>query len=154
MKIEVTQSCLTLCNPMDCSLQGSSVHWIFQARVLEWVSISFSRGSSWPRDQNQVSCIAGRHFTIWATWEDIVGILLLSNYLAFLYLFPHLQIMVQWYLNLSVGLPDGSVVKNPPANAGDMVQFLGWEDSTCCRATKLMLHNYWAYALELTCYKY
>ena len=46
---EVTQSCPTLCNPMDCSLPGSSVHGIFQARVLEWGAIAFSRGSSWPR---------------------------------------------------------------------------------------------------------
>ena len=52
---EVAQSCPTLCNPMDCSLQGCSVHGIFQARVLEWVVISFSRGSSQPRDQAQVS---------------------------------------------------------------------------------------------------
>ena len=49
---KVAQSCLTLCDPMDCSLPGSSVHGIFQARVLEWVAISFSRGSSWPRDQS------------------------------------------------------------------------------------------------------
>ena len=48
---EVSQSCLTLCDPMDCSPPGSSIHEIFQARVLEWVAISFSRGSSWPRDQ-------------------------------------------------------------------------------------------------------
>ena len=48
---------------MDYSLQGSSVHEIFQARVLEWVAISFSRGSSQPRNQTQVSHIAGRHFT-------------------------------------------------------------------------------------------
>ena len=47
---------------MDCSLPGSSVHGIFQARVLEWVAISFSRGSSWPRDRTWVSCIAGRRF--------------------------------------------------------------------------------------------
>ena len=47
---EVAQSCLTLCNPMDCSLPGSSVHGIFQAIVLEWIAISFSRGSSQPRD--------------------------------------------------------------------------------------------------------
>ena len=47
---EVAQSCLTLCNPMGCSLPGSSVHGIFQARILEWVAISFSRRSSWPRD--------------------------------------------------------------------------------------------------------
>ena len=51
---EVAQSCLTLCNPMDCSLLGSSVHEIFQARILEWVAISFSRGSSQPRDQTRV----------------------------------------------------------------------------------------------------
>ena len=48
-KSEVAQSCLTLCDPMECSLPGSSVHGIFQARVLEWVAISFSRGSSQPR---------------------------------------------------------------------------------------------------------
>ena len=63
----VTQSCPTLCNPVDCSLPSSSVHGIFQARILLWVAISFSRGSSWPRDQTQVSCIAGRFFTVWAT---------------------------------------------------------------------------------------
>ena len=62
----VTQSCLTLCDPMDCSPPGSSIHGILQARVQEWVAISFSRGSSWPRDQTWVSCIAGGFFTIWA----------------------------------------------------------------------------------------
>ena len=65
---EVVQSCLTLCDPMDCSLPGSSVYGIFQARILEWVAISFSI-SSRPRDWTQVSCIVGRHFTIWATRE-------------------------------------------------------------------------------------
>ena len=64
-----TQSCLTLCDPMDCSLPGSSVHWIFQARILEWVTISFSRGSSQPRDWTGVSCIAGRLLAVWATRE-------------------------------------------------------------------------------------
>ena len=66
---EVAQSCPTLCNPMDCSLPGFSVHGIFQARVLEWAAISFSRGSSQPRDQTLVSCIASRRFTVWATRE-------------------------------------------------------------------------------------
>ena len=64
---EVDQLCPTLCDPMDCSLPDSSVHGIFQARVLEWIAISSSRGSSQPRDQTQVSHIAGRFFTIWAT---------------------------------------------------------------------------------------
>ena len=66
---EVTQSCPTLCDPMDCSLPGSSVHGIFQAIVLEWIAISFSSGSSRPRDGTQVSCIVDRRFTIWATRE-------------------------------------------------------------------------------------
>ena len=53
-----TQSCLTLCDPMDCSAPGSSVHRIFQAGILEWVAISFSRGSSQSRDGTRVSCIS------------------------------------------------------------------------------------------------
>ena len=65
----VTRSCLTLCNPMDCSPPGSTVHGILQARILEWVAMPFSRGSSWPRDQTWVSCTGGRFFTIWATRE-------------------------------------------------------------------------------------
>ena len=68
---DIAHSCPTLCDPVDCSLQGSSVHGIFQARVLEWVAISFSSGSSQPRDRTQVSCIAGRRFTIWATREAL-----------------------------------------------------------------------------------
>ena len=66
---EVAQSCLTLCDPMDCSLPGSSVHGIFQAIVLEWIAVSFSKGSSQPRDQTLVSRIVDRRFAIWATRE-------------------------------------------------------------------------------------
>ena len=66
---EVAQLCPTLCDPMDCSLSGSSLHGILQARVLEWVAISFSRGSSWPRDRTRVSHIPGRCFNLWATKE-------------------------------------------------------------------------------------
>ena len=64
-----TQSCPTLCDPIDCSLPNSSIHGIFQARILEWFATSFSRVSSWPRDWIQVFGIAGRLFTIWATRE-------------------------------------------------------------------------------------
>ena len=64
---EVAQSCPTLCDPMDCSLPGSSVHGIFQARLLEGVAISFSSGSSQRRDRTRVSHTASRRFTIWAT---------------------------------------------------------------------------------------
>ena len=93
---EVAQSCLTLCNPMDCSLTGSSAHGILQARILEWVAICFSRRSSWPRDHTWVSFgswIAGRFLTIeppgkqnwrqkwqieWREWEDFLARLYLK----------------------------------------------------------------------------
>ena len=58
-------------DPIDCSLPGSSVHGILQARILEWVAISFSRGSSWLRNRTQVSYIAGRLITDWATREAL-----------------------------------------------------------------------------------
>ena len=65
--VKVAQSCLTLCNPTNHSPPGSSVHGVLQARILQWIAMPFSRGSFWPRDRTQVSCIAGRFFTIWAT---------------------------------------------------------------------------------------
>ena len=67
VKVLVAQSCLRLCNSMDCSPPGSSVHGMLQAKLLEWVAIPFSRESSWPRNWIQVSCVAGRLLTIWAT---------------------------------------------------------------------------------------
>ena len=71
VKVLFAQSCLTLCNPMDCSPPGSSVCGILQARILEWVAVSFFRGSSQPRDQTQVSRIAGRFFIICTTREAL-----------------------------------------------------------------------------------
>ena len=77
------QSCLTLCNPVGCSPSASSVHGIFQARIMEWVAFSYSRGSSEPRDWTLSSgiscvscssCIAGRFFTGWPT-SDIPNLL-------------------------------------------------------------------------------
>ena len=65
----LTQSCPTLCDPMDCSLPGSTVLGILQARILEWVAISFSRVSSPPRDWTQVSFTASRLFTTWDLGE-------------------------------------------------------------------------------------
>ena len=70
----VTKSCLTLCNPMDCSPPGSSVHGISQIRILAWVAMSSSRGSSQPRDRTQVSRIAGRFFTSWASPNKTYGL--------------------------------------------------------------------------------
>jgi len=67
-----TQSCLTLYNTMDYRLPGSSVHGIFQAKILEWVAFSYSRGSSWPRDQTHISCVSciSRQILYYCpTWE-------------------------------------------------------------------------------------
>ena len=66
---ESLQSCPTLCNPIDYNLEGSSAHGILQARILEWVAIPFSRGSSQPRDRTLDSCISGRFFTARVTRE-------------------------------------------------------------------------------------
>ena len=81
--LSVSQSCPTLCEPMDCSPPDSSVHWISQARILEWVALPFSRGSSWPRDQTWVSCSAGGLLTVWATSEAH-----LDHYLALFQMIP------------------------------------------------------------------
>ena len=63
MRAQSFQSFSILYDPMDCSLPGFSVHGILQARILEWVAMPFSRGSSQPRDRTSVSCIAGKLFT-------------------------------------------------------------------------------------------
>ena len=72
IRVKLLQLCLTFCNPMDCSLPGSSVHGILQARILEWIAMPSSRGSSQPRDWtciSHVSALAGSLFTISTTWE-------------------------------------------------------------------------------------
>ena len=89
--VKVTQLCLTFCDPMD-----HTDHVILQARILEWVAVPFSRGSSQPKDRTQVSCITGRFFTSWATREAKGVWGAYEN--AF-------QVLLE--------------VKNPPANAGD-----------------------------------
>ena len=103
VKVKVTHLCPALFDPMDCSLPGSSVLGILQSRILEWVAVPSSRGSSWPRDWTRVSCIAGRFFTIWATrkaqtpwglwliilepYSSFVQSLISSLFLLILYLF-------------------------------------------------------------------
>ena len=69
VKVLVAQSCPTLCDPMDCSPPGSSVHGILQAGVLERVAMPSSRGSCWPWDHTWLSHIADKLFTVWATRE-------------------------------------------------------------------------------------
>ena len=97
----VTQLCLTLYDPMDCSSPGSSVYGILQPRILEWVAIPFSRGSSQPRDWTQDSHTAGRFFTSWAIREANNKLLM--------------------KLNLFWGdSRTGPVVKSLPSNATDL----------------------------------
>ena len=99
---EVAQSCSTLCDPVDCSPPGSSIHGILQARILEWVAIPFSRGSS--RPMNPSLYIAGRFFTIWATTEAVLhGHLAASQNLSMNALWPSISTSrvlsrINWYL--------------------------------------------------------
>ena len=111
---------LTLCNAMDCSLPGSTVHEILQARILEWVAISFSRGSSQPRDGTHIFCTKGRFFTTSATWDknypgcfrSVVSIN--SHYIPgvvnAMYYGPGL--FLQLFLQRSTGASSGCMAKN------------------------------------------
>ena len=97
---QLLQSCPTLYDPMDCSPPGSSVHGILQARILEWVAMPFSKGSSWPRDRTWVSfvsCIAGEFFTTEPPGK------------------PH-----SVHSSVFMGFPGGSEVKASACNAGDL----------------------------------
>ena len=102
---------------MDCSLPGSSVHGILQARILEWIAISFSRGSSWPRDQTRVSCITGSFFTNeppGKPWGDQTVVLywFIGSTLSFVY----------WE---SIGVSCGSDGKESVCSAGRPFSALG-----------------------------
>ena len=125
VKVLIIQSWLILCDPMDCSPPVSSVHGILWARILEWVTVSSSRGSSRLWDRTWVSHIAGRFITIWATRESPKqngG----NNKSIDLSLdrpgFNH-----QVYSMM--GFPGGSDIKNLPAMQETLVQSLGWEDT-------------------------
>ena len=80
----VTKLCLSLCDPVDYSLQGSFVHGILQARILEWVTVSFSRGSSRPRYRTQVCSLASRFFTPEPRGKPPVEVLYLYSSVQFL----------------------------------------------------------------------
>ena len=82
VKVLATQSCPILC---DCSPPSSSVQGILQARILEWVAIPFSRGSSWPRDRAWVSCLACSFFTVWATGEAVTVFFVIHSWHLFFF---------------------------------------------------------------------
>ena len=166
VKVLVAQLCPTLCDPMNYSLPGSSVHGIVHVRILEWVAIPFSRASSQPRDRIQVSCIAGRFFTIWDTREapesnytpikkkkriDFLHFSFRMNILSLYWMFS--QIKTLWMTLEGSGLP----VKKRMGTSlvcqwlrvhlpiqGTQVQSLIREDPTCHETTKPVPHNYWS----------
>ena len=121
-------SCVQLCDPVDCSLPGSSIHGIFQARILEWVAISFSGRSSRPRDWTRVDCIGGRCFTVWAT-RDIPML--------------NIQIGKSTETERRAVLGKGWGMKERQGSASWVQGFLGgwWKCSgiRCCECTK----SYW-----------
>ena len=104
------QSCLILCDPMDCTPPGSSVHGILQARILEWVAIPSSKGSSRPTDRTCSSCVAGRFHTTWATGEAPE----LSGTSTFIYLFIYFYFFnfIFKFYNIVLVLP--YIEMNPP----------------------------------------
>ena len=128
--ILVAQSCPTLCNSVDCSPPGSSVHGILQARILKWVAIPFSRGSSWPRDWTWVSCIAGRFFTIWVAREAQI----------FIYLAP-LDLSCMWDLIPWLGLEPGPPALGMSNLATELPGYLHTCTNICVR--RYSLHNWW-----------
>jgi len=95
----VMQSRPSLCNPMECSPPGSSVHGVLQAEILEWVAIPFSRGSSQPGYWTRVSCIEGKLFTSWATREThIIHIYIYNFFFCYLTTEPN----PKWYTSCAV----------------------------------------------------
>ena len=116
LKVSDTQSRLPLCNPMDCSPPGSSVH----GRILEWGAIPFSRGCSRPRDQTGVSCIVGRFFTIWVTREALVlpydrATAVFSIYLSELKTYLHTKMFILALLVIA------KTCKQPKCSVGECI---------------------------------
>ena len=105
--MKVAQSCLTVCDAMDYT-----VHGILQARILEWVAFLFSRRSSQPRDQTQVSCIAGGFFTSWAMREDSkIWVTFFISILSLLWsrTKPAISLRIKFYLLSLWEFPGGPV---------------------------------------------
>ena len=138
VKVLVAQSCLTLCNPMDCSPPGSSVHGILQARILESAAIPFSRGSSRPRDQTQVSHIAGRFFTTRAHQRSLQSLLVVS------------------IINSMLQAQTGNFVRCPwnSALGGTGTHFIGPETYVKCTKDQILkkkIYNLYKYGNTLKC---
>ena len=148
------QSCSALCNPMDCSPPGSSVHGTFQARILEWVTISYSRISSWPRGWTRVFHIGRQILYYGATWEFLImGQIYIMRLLMCCTedttmlmcvaksLSQESSLVVQW-LRIHLSMQE------------TQVRFPVREDSTCHGETKPVYHNYWGCVINPGGYSY
>ena len=149
-------SCLTLCNPMDCSPPGSFIHGIFQARILKWVAISFPRRSSRPRDRTQVSCIVSRCFNLWATRADPCNSVSYSYFLGkdlhFAWLFPSsvkqlepLSLQQKLSLNFTKSLLIWKRLKSWRAPLSNEDRDL---NSHCSHPYSLFLDTAWGYSVQ------
>ena len=105
----VDQSCPILCDPMDCSPPGSSVHRILQARILEWVAISFSRGCSQPRDQTQVSALQADSLLSEPLWKSLSSLRSLIS---------HVSLCFVWHINDPLCSYTGRPVCSSPWGSG------------------------------------
>ena len=92
------QSCSTLCDPMDCSSPGSSVHGILQAKILKWVAIPFSKGSSQPRDRTQVSCVEADSLPAEPLERSLHSVYICHNFIKLYILNVHF-VVCELYLN-------------------------------------------------------
>ena len=114
----VAQSCLTICDLIDCSSLGSSVHGILQARILQWVALPSSKWSSRPRDWTTVSCFAGGFFTIRAT-DMFLNILLLTLTVTLFGNGVFADIIKVWWGCIGIGDPNpviGVLIKRESLN--------------------------------------
>ena len=141
----VAQLCPTLCNPMDCSPSGPSVREVSQARILEWVAISSSKGSSPPRDQIQISYVRSpflqKSFPTapWYSYKLPESKYCINSLLCLQY-----PAGMTWEGAIRVfawAFPGGPVDKNPPANAGEMGSIPDLRRFHMLRATKHVCHN-------------
>ena len=134
---------LTLCDPLDCSPPGFSVHGVFQARTLEWVAMPSSRGSSQPRDWTQVTCIAGRFFTVWASREAQYTIKYSIKYILYICTHTHTQFKEKGELYPTVLL----CLRFYPisvslCNQSSLVQGLRWLNSRSVWGTGFLLSTW------------
>ena len=138
VKVLVAQSCPTFCDPMDCHPPGSSVHGISQASILEWIAIPFFRGSSHPRNQSQVSCVAGRFF-IWATREAQIQSPIPLPCSSTRETSAHTSLSFSWQCTARVSAPWSSLLPILPSSGWCPVGCWGASETTCQQAHLILV---------------